>query len=117
MERMVLMVKMALTAKNAVAWTIGVDGYWYEDGVKRQNIKLSVLMVKMALTVKTVKMALTAKMAKTVRTVKMVRMAKMVLTAKMVKYYYPNVETGCFDIYQDGKKDRGYSDKLESCRS
>ncbi|MCH5310737.1 MAG: hypothetical protein J1E57_02085 [Prevotella sp.] len=62
--------------KDGAAWTIGDDGYWYKDGVKTQW--------------------------------------KAVGTDGSAggsgaqgadgKYYVPNPETGCFDIYQNGQK-------------
>lgn len=73
--------KDGVDGKNAVAWTIGADGYWYEDGVKTEYKAIGVDGVNG----------------------KDGEDGKDGINGKDGKYYYPNIETGCFDIYQDGK--------------
>lgn len=57
------------------SWTIGSDGYWYENGKKTDYIAIGQKGDK----------------------------GENGVNGQNGKYYVPNVETGCFDIYQDGK--------------
>lgn len=65
--------KDGVDGKNAVVWTIGEDGYWYQDGVKTDYKAIG-------------------------------KDGQDGSNGQGGKYYVPNAETGCFDIYQDGKK-------------
>ncbi len=75
---------------KSVVWTIGQDGYWYQDGVKTQYKAVGVDGKQGAKGDKGDKGDKGAKGDKGD-------------DGKDGKYYVPNQETGCFDIYQDGK--------------
>ena len=62
--------------KDGTAWTIGEDGFWYENGQKTEYYALS-----------------TSAGSTTTNVIE-----------ASPKYYVPNAVTGCFDIYQDGVK-------------
>ena len=62
--------------KDGTTWTIGTDGYWYQNGEKTEYYALG-----------------TSASSTTTTAVE-----------ASPKYYVPNAVTGCFDIYQDGVK-------------
>ena len=72
------------------AWTIGADGYWVKDGVKTEYYALG---TKGAKGDKGDKGDTGAAGSTGTGT-----------AGANGKYYVPNMETGCFDIYQDGEK-------------
>ena len=65
--------------KDGTTWTIGEDGFWYENGEKTEYYALSTSTGSTTTTV----------------------------VEASPKYYVPNAATGCFDIYQDGVKIEG----------
>lgn len=79
--------------KNAVAWTIGADGYWYENGVKTEYKAIGV----------DGKDGVDGVDGEDGKDGVNGEDGKDGVDGKDGKYYYPNLETGCFDIYQDGK--------------
>ena len=60
--------------KDGIAWTIGQDGFWYQNGEKTEFYALGTTATATTTTV----------------------------IEASPKYYIPNPVTGCFDIYQDG---------------
>lgn len=75
---------------KSVVWTIGQDGYWYQDGVKTQYKAIGV----------DGKNGKDGEYGKDGEDGKDGQDGQ---NGKDGKYYVPNQETGCFDIYQDGK--------------
>lgn len=65
-----------MDGKDGIAWTIGQDGFWYQNGEKTEFYALGTTAVATTTTV----------------------------IEASPKYYMPNPVTGCFDIYQDGVK-------------
>lgn len=92
--------KDGVDGKSAVAWTIGADGYWYEDGVKTEYKAIGV-DGKDGVDGEDGKDGINGEDGKDGVDGED---GKDGIDGKDGKYYYPNVETGCFDIYQDGKK-------------
>lgn len=75
---------------KSVVWTIGQDGYWYQDGVKTQYKAIGVD-------------GKNGKDGQNGQNGQDGQDGKDGQNGKDGKYYVPNQETGCFDIYQDGK--------------
>lgn len=106
--------------KNAVAWTIGADGYWYQDGVKTEYKAIGVDGKdgkdgvdgedgKDGVNGEDGKDGVDGEDGKDGINGEDGKDGvdgedgKDGVDGKDGKYYYPNIETGCFDIYQDGK--------------
>ncbi|MCR5578861.1 MAG: hypothetical protein K6F74_06585, partial [Prevotella sp.] len=68
--------EQGVAGKDGIAWTIGQDGFWYQNGEKTEFYALGTTAVATTTTV----------------------------IEASPKYYMPNPVTGCFDIYQDGVK-------------
>lgn len=75
---------------KSVVWTIGQDGYWYQDGVKTQYKAIGVD-------------GKNGKDGEDGKDGENGKDGQDGQNGKDGKYYVPNQETGCFDIYQDGK--------------